>query len=189
MGEGTPSLCRETGRRGRGRRRHGCLLIRPLHVGEVLILWNRSHSHIRRDIYFIFNSRIMGPIGEDFVDADLDLCLIYVHASSYLCLPSPSLSSSHPLHACCAGCSLSNTDAPSIHLSIPSLSLLPHSSRSPPLRTVSARSATKDMVNAIDRKLLSPRLILPLSPVSYPPSSLPPPTPSPSGGTDTTCAR
>ena len=114
MGEGTPSLCRETGGRGRGRRRHGCLLIRPLHVGEVLILWNRSHSHIRRDIYFIFNSRIMGPIGEDFVDTDLDLCLIYVHASSYLCLPSPSLSSSHPLHACCAGCSLSNTDAPSI---------------------------------------------------------------------------
>ena len=125
MGEGTPSLCRETGRRGRGRRRHGCLLIRPLHVGEVLILWNRSHSHIRRDIYFIFNSRIMGPIGEEFVDADLDLCLIYVHASSYLCLPSPSLSSSHPLHAWYAGCSLSNTDAPSIHLSIPSLSLPP----------------------------------------------------------------
>ena len=59
---------------------------------EVLILWNRSHSHIRRDIYFIFNSRIMGPIGGEFVDADLDLCLIYVHASSYLCLPSPSLS-------------------------------------------------------------------------------------------------
>lgn len=122
MGEGTPSLCRETGRRGRGRRRHGCLLIRPLHVGEVLILWNRSHSHIRRDIYFIFNSRIMGPIGEDFVDADLDLCLIYVHASSYLCLPSPSLSLSLSLplirstHAMLAALFLIRMLHPSIYL-------------------------------------------------------------------------
>ena len=62
-------------------------------------------------------------------------------ACSPLLLPFPSTA------ACWdAGCSLSNTDAPSIYLFLP-LSLSPQPEH--------PSSATKDMVNAIDRKPLS----------------------------------
>ena len=60
------------------------------------------------------------------------------------CFLSPSSRSSHPLHA---GCSLSNTDAPSIYLFL--------SPQPQPSGQYPRSSATKDMVNAIDRKPLS----------------------------------